>query len=174
VISPRVVCPPATGWRRRSRLLVCGDARSCCALTPCAFGPMKQVKNIAHSGNLSLNDVIAVARIMRPRSMARELKGTVKEILGTCQSVGCTIDGCSAPDMLSKVSAPTPLSRPALLLAESPAALRAAQPFPRATYVSLSTPSVGSVAALCSSALRLTAPALLAQVDEGEVVIPDK
>ena len=105
MISPRVVCPPATGWRRRSRLLVCGDARSWCVLTPCVFGPMKQVKNIAHSGNLSLNDVIAIARIMRPRSMARELKGTVKEILGTCQSVGCTIDGCSAPDMLSKVSA---------------------------------------------------------------------
>jgi len=40
---------------------------------------------------------------MRPRSMARELKGTVKEIVGTCQSVGCTIDGDSATDMLQKV-----------------------------------------------------------------------
>jgi len=62
-----------------------------------------QVKNIAHDGNLSLGDCIAIARIMRPRSMARELKGTVKEIVGTCQSVGCTIDGDSATDMLQKV-----------------------------------------------------------------------
>ena len=70
-----------------------------------AFAP-PQVKNISHDGNLSLDDVIAIARIMRPRSMARELKGTVREILGTCQSVGCTIDGDSATDMLQKASAP--------------------------------------------------------------------
>lgn len=62
------------------------------------------MKNISHNGNLSLDDVIAVARIMRPRSMARELKGTVREILGTCQSVGCTVDGDSAQDMLEKVA----------------------------------------------------------------------
>ncbi len=42
---------------------------------------------------------------MRPRSMARELVGTVREILGTCQSVGCTIDGDSAQEMLQKVRA---------------------------------------------------------------------
>lgn len=41
---------------------------------------------------------------MRPRSMARELTGTVREILGTCQSVGCTIDGDAAQEMLRKVA----------------------------------------------------------------------
>jgi large subunit ribosomal protein L12e len=30
---------------------------------------------------------------MRPRSRARELKGTVKEILGTAKSTGCTVNG---------------------------------------------------------------------------------
>lgn len=30
---------------------------------------------------------------MRFRSMARTLSGTVKEILGTAQSVGCTVNG---------------------------------------------------------------------------------
>ena len=64
---------------------------------------MLQVKNVAHDGNITLGDVIAIARIMRPRSMARELKGTVREILGTCQSVGCTIDGDDAQEMLRKV-----------------------------------------------------------------------
>ena len=45
-----------------------------------------------HDGNLTLDQVIEIARKMRHRSMARELAGTVKEILGTCFSVGCTID----------------------------------------------------------------------------------
>ena len=31
-----------------------------------------------HTGNISLDDVIEIARIMRPRSMARALAGTVK------------------------------------------------------------------------------------------------
>lgn len=47
-----------------------------------------QEKNIQHNGNLSLDDVVEIARIMRDRSCARALSGTVKEILGTCVSVG--------------------------------------------------------------------------------------
>ncbi|KAG7205633.1 hypothetical protein KM043_007595 [Ampulex compressa] len=46
----------------------------------------KRQKNIKHSGNLPLDDIITIARSMRPRSMSRELSGTIKEILGTCQS----------------------------------------------------------------------------------------
>lgn len=45
----------------------------------------KKVKHVKHSGNLSIDDIIQIARTMRPRSMSRQLKGTVKEILGTCQ-----------------------------------------------------------------------------------------
>merc|ERR1712098_102745 len=47
----------------------------------------RKVKNIKHEGNISLNDIIAAARVMRPRSIARQFKGTMKEILGTAQSV---------------------------------------------------------------------------------------
>ncbi|XWS66890.1 hypothetical protein CRYUN_Cryun05aG0239700 [Craigia yunnanensis] len=32
-------------------------------------------------------------RCDEPRSMATDLRGTVKEILGTCVFVGCTVDG---------------------------------------------------------------------------------
>ncbi|DAZ98417.1 TPA: hypothetical protein N0F65_000131 [Lagenidium giganteum] len=53
----------------------------------------KKVKNIKHDGNLSLDQVISVARVMRERSMARTLAGTVKEILGTAASLGCTVNG---------------------------------------------------------------------------------
>jgi large subunit ribosomal protein L12e len=35
----------------------------------------KKVKNIKHSGNISLDDIISAARIMRPRSMAKEFSG---------------------------------------------------------------------------------------------------
>ncbi|VDP93278.1 unnamed protein product [Echinostoma caproni] len=63
----------------------------------------KKVKNIKHNGNISFDDVLEVARIMRPRSMARELSGTVKEILGTARSVGCTVDGEPPQTIIERV-----------------------------------------------------------------------
>lgn len=65
----------------------------------------KKVKHIKHSGNITLDDVIGIARVMRPRSMARKLEGVVKECLGTAVSVGCTIDGGSPRDMIAKINA---------------------------------------------------------------------
>lgn len=53
----------------------------------------KKVKNIKHNGNLSMEDVIGIARTMKPKSYAKDLPGCVKEILGTCYSVGCTVAG---------------------------------------------------------------------------------
>ena len=44
--------------------------------------------SVKHSGNLSLDEIIKIARTMRPRSMARTLAGTVKEILGEILSAG--------------------------------------------------------------------------------------
>lgn len=40
---------------------------------------------------------------MRHRSMAKRLEGTVKEILGTCQSVGCTVDGKHPHDIIDNI-----------------------------------------------------------------------
>jgi hypothetical protein len=54
----------------------------------------KKVKNIKHDGNITLDEVIEVAKKMRSRSMARKLSGTVKEMLGTARSLGCTV-GCA-------------------------------------------------------------------------------
>mgnify|MGYP000846939226 CR=1 FL=1 len=42
----------------------------------------KKTKNIKHNGNISLDDVIEIAKVMKPRSMAKDLSGIVKEILG--------------------------------------------------------------------------------------------
>ena len=65
----------------------------------------KKVKHVKHSGNLSLDDIIGVARVMRPRSLARKLEGVVKEVLGTAQSVGCTVDGSNPHDLIEKIKA---------------------------------------------------------------------
>ena len=59
----------------------------------------KKVKNIVHNGNLTLDQVIEVARQMHERSMSKHLSGTVKQILGTCNSIGCTVNGESPRDI---------------------------------------------------------------------------
>lgn len=65
----------------------------------------KKVKNIKHSGSISFDDVLSIARTMRPRSMAKTLSGTVKEILGSAQSVGCLIDGQHPHSIIEKINA---------------------------------------------------------------------
>ena len=64
----------------------------------------KKVKNIKHTGNIPLEEIINIARIMRPRSLARELKGTVKEILGSAYSTGCNVDGRSPKDVSDDIA----------------------------------------------------------------------
>uniref|UniRef100_A0A3B3R065 Large ribosomal subunit protein uL11 n=1 Tax=Paramormyrops kingsleyae TaxID=1676925 RepID=A0A3B3R065_9TELE len=64
----------------------------------------KKVKNIKHSGSVTFDEIVTIARQMRNRSIARELSGTVKEILGTAQSVGCTIDGRPPHDVIDDIN----------------------------------------------------------------------
>ncbi|XP_078604094.1 large ribosomal subunit protein uL11-like [Branchiostoma floridae x Branchiostoma japonicum] len=64
----------------------------------------KKQKNILHNGNVGFDDIVEIARQMRPRSIARKLEGTVKEILGTAQSVGCTVDGMPPHDVIDKIN----------------------------------------------------------------------
>ena len=70
------------------------------------FNPVNysQVKNIAHSGNITMDDIIEIARTMRTRSGAKHLSGTCKEIIGTAQSVGCTVDGQPPHDVIDSVN----------------------------------------------------------------------
>eukprot|EP01101_Sappina_pedata_P004954 TRINITY_DN217_c1_g1_i1.p3 TRINITY_DN217_c1_g1~~TRINITY_DN217_c1_g1_i1.p3 ORF type:complete len:167 (-),score=98.79 TRINITY_DN217_c1_g1_i1:121-621(-) len=63
----------------------------------------KKVKNILHNGNITLEDVIDIAKQMRHRSQAKEFSGTVKEILGTCQSIGCTVDNKAPRDLCEEI-----------------------------------------------------------------------
>lgn len=63
----------------------------------------KKEKNIKHHGSLSIEQIIAVARQVRGRSFAKDLKGTVREVLGTCSSMGCRVEGLSAHDISAKI-----------------------------------------------------------------------
>merc|ERR1712166_1464570 len=49
----------------------------------------KKVKNVTHSGNVKLDDVVRIAKTMREagKSMAVNFEGSVKEILGTAISL---------------------------------------------------------------------------------------
>ncbi|CAH0554870.1 unnamed protein product [Brassicogethes aeneus] len=67
----------------------------------------KKVKNVKHSGNLLWDEILNIAREMRPRSMAKQFSGTVKEVLGTAQSVACTIDGKLPHDLIDEINAGT-------------------------------------------------------------------
>merc|ERR1712072_1182658 len=63
----------------------------------------KKVKNISHDGNLTWDDIFAVARTMRTRSNAKTFEGTVLEVLGTCRGLGCSINGDDAEDATTAI-----------------------------------------------------------------------
>merc|ERR1712088_90424 len=63
----------------------------------------KKVKNIKHDGNITFDDVMNAAKIMRERSMAKDMSGVVKEMLGTAYSIGCTVDGEAPQDIIEKI-----------------------------------------------------------------------
>jgi len=48
--------------------------------------------NSAKVGNLSMEQVIRVAKIKRPELLAKTLKSAAKEVLGSCVSMGVTVE----------------------------------------------------------------------------------
>jgi len=63
----------------------------------------KKVKNIKHTGSVPLEEIYRIARIMRPRSLAKTFSGTVLEILGTAQSTGCRVEGEDPHDLIDQI-----------------------------------------------------------------------
>jgi large subunit ribosomal protein L11 len=49
--------------------------------------------NTAKVGNLSMEQVVRIAKIKRPELLAPTLKSAAKEMLGTCVSIGVTVEG---------------------------------------------------------------------------------
>ena len=46
-----------------------------------------------------MDDVVKIAKELRAKSYAKEFVGTVKEVLGTCVSIGCTVEGKSPKEI---------------------------------------------------------------------------
>ncbi len=49
--------------------------------------------NSAKIGDLNVEQIVRIAKIKRPELLARTLKGATKEIMGTCVSMGATVEG---------------------------------------------------------------------------------
>ncbi len=64
----------------------------------------KKQKNVKHNGNLKFDDIIDIAKKLRSKSMAVDGAGTVKEVLGTCVSLGCTVDGKSPKEITALIN----------------------------------------------------------------------
>ncbi|KAF8556326.1 hypothetical protein OG21DRAFT_1596447 [Imleria badia] len=64
----------------------------------------KKEKNIKHSGNVTLDEIIEIARTMKSKSLSKDLAGGAKEILGTAQSIGCTVDGKPPHDVIDGIN----------------------------------------------------------------------
>ena len=81
------------------------------------------IRLVKHDGTVSLDEIIKIARVMRPRSLSKTFAGTVKEILGritdgraptdctdascvfagTAQSVGCKVEGSHPHDIITQI-----------------------------------------------------------------------
>lgn len=65
----------------------------------------KKVKNIKHSGSISLAEVITIAKkSFQTKSLASNLANCVKEVLGTCRSIGCMVDGKKPADVVEMIN----------------------------------------------------------------------
>jgi len=49
--------------------------------------------NSAKVGDLTMEQVVRIAKVKRPQLLATTLKGATKEMLGTCVSMGVTVEG---------------------------------------------------------------------------------
>ena len=64
----------------------------------------KKTKNVTHKGNLTFDQVKKIAKAVEEKSLAKNLTGTVKSVLGTCLSVGCTVDKLNPKQVIAKIN----------------------------------------------------------------------
>ncbi len=59
--------------------------------------------NTEKVGNLSLAQAITIAEIKKPTLLAKSLKAAVKEVVGSCVSMGVTVDQKDPKDVLREI-----------------------------------------------------------------------
>lgn len=55
-------------------------------------------------GNLTMKQLVGIARTKKNNSLSKTLKNTVKEIVGTCSSVGVTIEGMKSKEAIMAIN----------------------------------------------------------------------
>ena len=65
----------------------------------------KTEKDRKHDGNLTIAQVTDLAKEMEAagKSMSRHISGSVKQLLGTCSSIGCTVESQDPRDVQKKI-----------------------------------------------------------------------
>ncbi|MGB8821177.1 MAG: 50S ribosomal protein L11, partial [Methanoregula sp.] len=61
--------------------------------------------NVKVAGNLSFEAAVRIANMKLEGMLSYELKTAVKEVVGTCVSMGVTVDGKRAKDVLADIAA---------------------------------------------------------------------
>ena len=61
--------------------------------------PRDKETHYKHEGNLDIDAIVDIAKQMEHKSMSKTFAGTVKQILGTCCSLGITVDGKSGTEV---------------------------------------------------------------------------
>ena len=59
--------------------------------------------NSAKVGDVKVDQIVRIAKIKRPELLARTLKGAAKEVMGTCVSMGITVEGKDPRDVQKEV-----------------------------------------------------------------------
>ncbi len=63
--------------------------------------------NTSTVGNLPLEAAVTIAKMKLDDMLSYDLKNAVKEVVGTCVSVGVTVSGKSPKDMIAEINAGT-------------------------------------------------------------------
>merc|ERR1711907_884421 len=122
-LSPKVVCEAiqkATKEWKGVKIMVeiAVQNRQCTVVvlpsaTPKIIKALKKVgrdrkkqKEWKYNADMKFDDVLAIAKEMREakKSLSVELSGTCKEILGTCVSLGCTVDKLSPKEVTAQIN----------------------------------------------------------------------
>jgi len=61
--------------------------------------------NSEYVGDLTMDQAVKVARMKKTSTLAINLKTAVKEVVGSCRSLGITVDGKSAKDVTAAIEA---------------------------------------------------------------------
>ena len=61
--------------------------------------------NTAKVGDLTMEQVVRIAKIKSPQLLAQTLKNAAKEMLGTCISMGVTVEGKDPREVQEEIDA---------------------------------------------------------------------